>query len=278
MPTVFPSARSRPACLARRDLRFPPRHLQSPLRMNTTRIAELLEPFVGSAKTQRLTTNDLQNISTYIDILLRWNARINLTAISKEEEIVTRHFGESLFAARQLFPARTNVVADAPARPAERSSASTRVIDIGSGAGFPGLPIKIWAPAHQPNPHRVQPKESNLPARSDAQFNIDEHQCIRRPRRSLPQLTRRCSNPPRSRTLRNNPPNRRPPGRTRRPPSPPDRQSPANASPQPGSRTSLATPHPDPPFRKPRPRYWRQSIILNRTRAAITGNKTRTKK
>ena len=114
--------------------------------MNTTRIAELLEPFVGSANTQRLTTNDLQYISTYIDILRRWNARINLTAISKEEEIVTRHFGESIFAARQLFPARTNVVADAPARPAVRSSASTRVIDIGSGAGFPGLPIKIWAP------------------------------------------------------------------------------------------------------------------------------------
>ena len=122
--------------------------------MNTARIAELLEPFLGPANGQRLTTNDLLNISTYIDLLLRWNARINLTAIRKEEEIVTRHFGESLFAARQLFPARTTLAQ--PAKPAlsevegavqaERSSASTRVIDIGSGAGFPGLPIKIWAP------------------------------------------------------------------------------------------------------------------------------------
>jgi 16S rRNA (guanine527-N7)-methyltransferase len=114
--------------------------------MNTARIAELLQPFLGPPNDQRLTTNDLLKISTYIDILRRWNARINLTAIRKEEEIVTRHFGESLFAACQLFPARTNVGADAPVRPAERSSASTRVIDIGSGAGFPGLPIKIWAP------------------------------------------------------------------------------------------------------------------------------------
>ena len=113
--------------------------------MNTTRIAELLEPFVGSANDQRLTTNDLLNISTYIDIFLRWNARINLTAIRKEEEIVTRHFGESIFAARQLFPARTNVVADAPARPAGAARPAL-AIDIGSGAGFPGLPIKIWAP------------------------------------------------------------------------------------------------------------------------------------
>jgi 16S rRNA (guanine527-N7)-methyltransferase len=123
--------------------------------MNTTRIAELLEPFVGSANTERLTTNDLQSISTYIDLLVRWNARINLTAVRQPEEIVTRHFGESLFAARQLFPARTTLAQ--PSKPAlsevegavqaERSSASTRLIDIGSGAGFPGLPIKIWAPA-----------------------------------------------------------------------------------------------------------------------------------
>jgi 16S rRNA (guanine527-N7)-methyltransferase len=113
--------------------------------MDTARIAELLQPFLGPANDQGLTSNDLQSISIYVDLLLHWNARINLTAIRQPEEIVTRHFGESLFAARHLFPARTNVGADAPVRPAERSSASTRLIDIGSGAGFPGLPIKIWA-------------------------------------------------------------------------------------------------------------------------------------
>ncbi len=99
--------------------------------MNPTRIAELLQPFLGPTDDQRLTANDLLSISTYIDILVRWNARINLTAIRQPEEIVTRHFGESLFAARHLFPRR---------RDAET------LIDIGSGAGFPGLPIKIWAP------------------------------------------------------------------------------------------------------------------------------------
>jgi 16S rRNA (guanine527-N7)-methyltransferase len=104
--------------------------------MNSARIVELLELFLGTADGPRLTTNDLLNISTYIDLLIRWNARINLTAIRHEEEIVTRHFGESLFAARHLFPG----VARAP------SPAKIRLIDIGSGAGFPGLPIKIWAP------------------------------------------------------------------------------------------------------------------------------------
>jgi 16S rRNA (guanine527-N7)-methyltransferase len=106
--------------------------------MEPARIAELLQPFLGSADDQRLTTNDLLNISTYIDLLLRWNTRINLTAIRHPEEIVTRHFGESLFAALHLFPART-----ARGQP---PSARVHLIDIGSGAGFPGLPIKIWAP------------------------------------------------------------------------------------------------------------------------------------
>jgi 16S rRNA (guanine527-N7)-methyltransferase len=122
--------------------------------MDTARIAELLKPFLELANHQRLTTDDLLNISTYIDLLLRWNVRINLTAVRQPEEIVTRHFGESLFAARHLFPAGTTLgQLPEPALSevegvvqAEQSSASTRLIDIGSGAGFPGLPIKIWAP------------------------------------------------------------------------------------------------------------------------------------
>jgi 16S rRNA (guanine527-N7)-methyltransferase len=137
--TLFPRFEifSRPATIATRLIATA---------MDTSRIAELLQPFLGTADDQRLTTNDLQHISTYIDLLLRWNARINLTAIREPEEIVTRHFGESLFAARYLFPARPSVAADAPARPDEQSSAPIRLIDVGSGAGFPGLPIKIWGP------------------------------------------------------------------------------------------------------------------------------------
>jgi 16S rRNA (guanine527-N7)-methyltransferase len=118
--------------------------------MQSHRIAELLKPFLSAP------LNDLQleNISTYIDILLRWNARINLTAVRQPEEIVTRHFGESLFAARHLFPQPELHDASGGPRPPKPSAAfepsgdaqSTRLIDVGSGAGFPGLPIKIWAP------------------------------------------------------------------------------------------------------------------------------------
>ncbi len=130
--------------------------------MRPTRIAELLEPFLepataptschfepahageepgvlSPANDQGLTTVDLERISTYIDLLLRWNTRINLTAIRDPEEIVTRHFGESLFAARLLFP-------NSFAAPASSALKAVEVADLGSGAGFPGLPIKLWAP------------------------------------------------------------------------------------------------------------------------------------
>jgi 16S rRNA (guanine(527)-N(7))-methyltransferase RsmG len=145
--------------------------------------AEPVEPVV-------LSPRQLDQISIYIDLLLRWNARINLTAIRDPEQIVTRHFGESLFAARHLVPcgagtlarvephlategpSKTGATAVPPVEgravvrpgqpndsqttcqdagqsvtPAEPNSTRSRsVVDLGSGAGFPGLPIKIWSP------------------------------------------------------------------------------------------------------------------------------------
>ena len=98
--------------------------------MDPARISALLRPFLD----RTLPEVQLQRISTYVDLLLRWNARINLTAIRDPEEIVTRHFGESLFLASHLFPGPGPTLAE------------THVLDIGSGAGFPGIPIKLWAP------------------------------------------------------------------------------------------------------------------------------------
>jgi len=104
--------------------------------MENARIAELLGPFLTLA----LSDQQLMLISMYVDMLLKWNRRINLTAVRTPEEIVTRHFGESLFAAQQLFSGSR-----ASAQRDVASNVST-VVDVGSGAGFPGLPVKIWAP------------------------------------------------------------------------------------------------------------------------------------
>jgi len=171
--------------------------------MKPARIATLLEPFFEPSLESSLDPAQLDQISSYIDLLQRWNARINLTAIRKEEEIVTRHFGESLFMARHLFPTsgkdgtssarslpspnlgpaqqldqssngspsskpRHPEPGEGPHTPERRHSAQGRsnserasspvsqgvpairfaaqVLDIGSGAGFPALPLKIWAP------------------------------------------------------------------------------------------------------------------------------------
>lgn len=92
------------------------------------RIATLLEPYVQG---EEFPGTLIPQLSTYLDLLMKWNSRTNLTAIRDPEEIVRRHFGESLFAGRQI---------------AARVSGGARLLDYGSGAGFPGLPIQMLAP------------------------------------------------------------------------------------------------------------------------------------
>ena len=109
--------------------------------MQPAAIAAALAPF-----TNRLSATQLQQISTYLDLLLKWNARTNLTAVRKPDEILTRHFGESFFLAETLFSnSPIPRFPDYPIPPA-RSFDSPIIFDLGSGAGFPGLPLAIYAP------------------------------------------------------------------------------------------------------------------------------------
>src|SRR5690242_6002551 len=89
----------------------------------------------------KLPTYDDQvlQIQQYISILLTWNDKVNLTAIRDPLEIVYRHFCETKFAGISV--------------PTEHR----RLADVGSGGGFPGLPLKIFRPSLQ-----VSLVESNL--------------------------------------------------------------------------------------------------------------------
>ncbi|HEV1995767.1 MAG TPA: 16S rRNA (guanine(527)-N(7))-methyltransferase RsmG [Candidatus Acidoferrum sp.] len=68
------------------------------------------------------------SLRQYLALLLRWNQKINLTATSDVGELLRRHVGESLFGAK-LLPAKGGTL-----------------YDIGSGAGFPGIPLKLARP------------------------------------------------------------------------------------------------------------------------------------
>lgn len=78
----------------------------------------------------QLDANDQQivYIQRYMELLLAWNEKINLTAIRDPLEILYRHFCESMYAAVAV--------------PVENG----RLADVGSGAGFPGIPLKIMRP------------------------------------------------------------------------------------------------------------------------------------
>jgi 16S rRNA (guanine527-N7)-methyltransferase len=78
----------------------------------------------------QVTANEqqVQQIQQYIELLLRWNEKMNLTAIRDPLEILYRHFCESMFGA-VVIPVGT-----------------CRLADVGSGGGFPGVPMKIIRP------------------------------------------------------------------------------------------------------------------------------------
>src|SRR5260370_2548807 len=94
--------------------------------LNVASISDLLAPF-------GIEPNDSQSsqIRQYVELLQLWNERLNLSSILDPHEILTRHFGESMFLCTLL--------------PLE----NCRLADVGSGAGFPALAIKIIRPSVQ---------------------------------------------------------------------------------------------------------------------------------
>ncbi|MFC5860704.1 16S rRNA (guanine(527)-N(7))-methyltransferase RsmG [Acidicapsa dinghuensis] len=87
-----------------------------------------LNQLLAEANSPPLTEDQSARFTAYLTLLQKWNARTNLTAIRDEDGILSRHFLESILAAHFL---PENV---------------SNLLDFGSGAGFPGLPIAILHP------------------------------------------------------------------------------------------------------------------------------------
>ena len=90
-----------------------------------SKVAERLEALVEAAGLDTLDTSTSTRFVAYLELLLRWNECVNLTAIRDEAGILSRHFLESIACARAL------------------PSGIGTLLDFGSGAGFPGLPIAL---------------------------------------------------------------------------------------------------------------------------------------
>lgn len=84
------------------------------------------EKLVCDAKEIGIELNEfhVKQFEKYQELLLDWNEKINLTAITEEDDIITKHFIDSLSCLKYI---REN----------------DKILDVGTGAGFPGVPIKI---------------------------------------------------------------------------------------------------------------------------------------
>lgn len=89
---------------------------------------ERLNELLASAGLVSLQAEQYKQFTSYLSLILRWNVRINLTAIRDEAGILSRHFVESIACAQAL------------------PSGIASLLDFGSGAGFPGIPIAICRP------------------------------------------------------------------------------------------------------------------------------------
>lgn len=92
--------------------------------MNIEEFSQIFKCYLKDLKLE-LNEEQIQKFYTYMNLLIEWNEKINLTAITKPEEIILKHFVDCLTISKYI-------------------GENSRLIDVGTGAGFPGIPLKIY--------------------------------------------------------------------------------------------------------------------------------------
>src|SRR5699024_412868 len=92
------------------------------------------EQFVAHLREKGIELNDTQiaQFETYFNLLVEWNEKMNLTSLTAEEDVYLKHFYDAISAAFQV-----------------AFNQPISICDIGAGAGFPSIPLKICFPALQ---------------------------------------------------------------------------------------------------------------------------------
>lgn len=106
-----------------------------------------------------ISNTQLNQFDLYRQLLVEWNEKMNLTAITEKHEIATKHFIDSLYGLKFLKNAKT-------------------LIDVGTGAGFPGLPLKIAKPELSLTLLDSLNKRLNFLTEVKTQLNLSDVTCV----------------------------------------------------------------------------------------------------
>lgn len=91
--------------------------------MEIEKFEEILRTYLKKIDIE-LSKKQIEQFYTYMNLLLEWNEKINLTAITEPEEVILKHFVDSLTISAYI-------------------KKGSKLVDMGTGAGFPGIPLKI---------------------------------------------------------------------------------------------------------------------------------------
>lgn len=91
--------------------------------MKIEKFEEILRTYLKKIDIE-LSKKQIEQFYTYMNLLLEWNEKINLTAITEPEEVILKHFVDSLTISAYI-------------------KKGSKLVDMGTGAGFPGIPLKI---------------------------------------------------------------------------------------------------------------------------------------